>query len=155
MTADAPETTESTAPSPMTDDFLSSVAALLEKASNEELGQAEVLVEKEIARRIAEAEQAAEDLRTVLGRPKTGSDTTEPPTSTKAKATSKGTRTPRGEAKEVILAFLQDGTKTRKQIEEHFISKGMSTASVGTLLSRMKKKEEIRQVGDTNQYNRP
>ena len=141
------------APNLNTSEILDALADLLKKASPDELGQAGLLLEKEIDRRIAEADQAAENVRKSLGRPKTQSDTISTSISTGKKASSKGKRTPKGEAQKLILAFIQDGPKFRKQIIEHGVAKGLTKSSINSLLSRMKKKKELIQEGESIQIN--
>ena len=150
MTSNPAANAGNPASNPNTSEILDALADLLKKTSPDELGQAGLLLEKEIDRRIAEADQAAENVRKALGRPKTLSAIISTSVSTGKKASK---RTPKGEAQKLILAFIQDGPKFRKQIIEHGVAKGLTKSSINSLLSRMKKKKELIQEGESIQIN--
>ena len=72
----------------------------------------------------------------------------------KAKANG-GTRAPRGESTGAILAFLKDGSKTKKQIDEHFKEKGLEASSAPALLNRLKNAGKIIYNKESKLYSLP
>jgi len=121
------------------------ITALLRNVSDEDLALFLMRSKEEQDRRLTEAEEKLAAMKKAFGLSEppritskltTGSAT--PISQRKQSKRAKGIRAPRGKAKELILAFLKDGPKKRKQIEAHFENKKMSTNSVGTLLNRLK-----------------
>lgn len=134
-------------------DHLLVITELLKKVSDEELAKVHNQVIEEEKQRLTRAEKALECMREVFRRPEPASATLDAsrfstktnnsttlanPARSKGKASPKGGRASRGKAKELILAFLEDSPKSRKQITSHFKENKLSTNSIGTLLNRLK-----------------
>lgn len=128
------------------------VIALLKKVSNEELADIQNRVVEEQNRRLEEVALKLASMKETFRRQdplpaKSGNSKSTStkskhaefvPKKTEKKTRSKGTRAPRGKAKELLLAFLGDGSKGRKQIEAHFAGEKMAARNVPTLLNRLK-----------------
>ena len=142
---------------------------ILKEASAEELGDIQTRLTDEQNRRLENAERELESMRKVFGRtakhpsgifpaPRPTSKKKIParltrPKSTKAKFKPQGIRAPRGQSRETILTFLQDGPKHRQQIAEHFKESGLASGSISTLLNRLKKSNDIVYDEENKQYS--
>lgn len=134
------------------------ITKLLADVGDQDLAEIHKLVIAEERRRVAEAENALINMKETFGQlsPTLPIRNSQKPPRLKTKSTNiaksqnakKGAnlhddRAPRGEAKKLILAFLETGPKNRKQLEEHFKDKRMPVSSIGTLLNRLKSANAI------------
>ena len=122
------------------------ITALLRDMSDEDLALFQTRSKEEQDRRLSEAEEKLAAMKKAFGlseKPRVTSklttDSAIPSPRHKQSKKAKSSRTPRGKAKELILAFLKEGPKGRKQIESYLAQHGIATTSVGTLLNRLKK----------------
>jgi len=152
-------------PAPTPGGITAQVVELLEKATPSELRDIQAHLSQEGRKRMEKAERELEErqekekreldgMRKILG-------LSEPQPAARSKSVTKSsgaksTRAPRGQSKEAIIAFLtSDGPKDRRQIEEHFKAKGLSTASISTLLTRLKKDGAIKYHDENKHYSSP
>lgn len=145
------------------------IATLLKGASDDDIASLATQLQEEQDRRLEEAEKKLAAMRKAFGRPESpspkesgpGSKATimnksavSPKRKQKKTAKAKEPRAPRGQAKELLLAFLESGPKGRKQTETHFAKSGLSAASVATLLNRLKKDGVITHDKVNKQYSK-
>ena len=148
---------------PATSNVIRQAITLLKEATAEELGDIQARLVEEQNRRLEKAERELESMRKVFGRPLPLPSAVSPASistsmkkpaarsggskattkSGKAKSRHRETRAPRGQSKELILAFLSAGPKYRQQIADYFREKGLATESISTLLNRLKKANVI------------
>lgn len=142
------------------------ITALLERLTDEDLAGIRTKVIEEIKRRVSKAEETVASRKKIFGLLNSQSTSQksrqripgEPakariPKKNKAKAVPKGMRSPHGKIKEVLLDFLKDEPKGRKQIMVHISGLGLPTNSIGTLLSRLKKEQVIAQDAKNEPYS--
>lgn len=142
---------------------------LLKRISDEELVDIHAKVIAEQNRRLEETEKKLASRKKAFGRlgnpsaaptaPGSRTRNNKPARSAgngngKRRIVSRGSRAPRGKAKGLILALLEDGPKSRRQIEAHFEGKGMPTKSVPTLLNRLKSDGAIGHDEENKLYSR-
>ena len=155
MSETAGENTNPAIPTPPVGSVLHNALELFKKADTDDLSKIRALLEKEIDRRVADLEQKLEHMRKALDRPKARMVASDSNSSASKQSSKQGGRAPRGRAKELILTFLQDGPKDRKQINVHFDANGVSKASISTLLNRLKKDKSIEYDENSKRYSLP
>ena len=128
---------------PTHSNVIRSATGFLKDASLEELADLKIRLIEEVEKRVTAAQQTLENTRKLLDRPAVRPTDSDSSISTKENRPQKGGRAPRGRANELILAFLHDGPKNRKQIEEHIKNNGIPTISTSTWLNRLKDDKKI------------